>query len=96
MHLFQKIAEYSIFGNRWFWFHSCGGAVGAKLFLYLGLGRWQALGLVVFIAIMWEILEYFIETDCHPDYVYGSLERWAYDSLGDIFGAIIMALVVVW
>jgi hypothetical protein len=94
MHLLKKIVDWSIFGNKYFWFHSMGGAVGAKLFLLMGLDRSQAFGLVVFIALMWEVLEYFIETAGHPDYIYGSHERWLYDSLGDIVGAIFMAGVV--
>lgn len=86
--------DWMTFGNRWFWFHSMGGAVGAKLFI-LVLSPWSAFALVAIVALVWEMFEYFIDVGCNPDYVYGSRERWFYDSLGDVLGAVLMALVVV-
>ena len=70
------------------------GAIGAKLFL-LFMGKWQAFFAVVVVAFLWEVFEFFIETHGHPEEVYGSVERWLYDSVGDILGAVIMAFVVV-
>ena len=93
MHLLKNLVNKGIFGNRWFWFHSMGGAVGAKLFAYL-VDPWQAFGLVVVIAFLWEVFELWGD-DWHPENVYGSVERWVYDSVMDIVGAVFMAFVVV-
>ena len=82
-------------GNVWAWFHILGGAVGAKIFL-LYLDKWNALLLVFAITILWEVFE-FIKDGGKAGMIriYGSLERWFYDSLGDVIGANFVAWVVV-
>lgn len=81
--------------NQWAWFHIGGGGVLAKAFLLFGCGKWSSLAFVALIAVLWEVIEYFIETDGKPENVYGSRRRWFWDSFGDVVGAILMALIVV-
>ena len=92
--MIKKIIDKGIFGNRWFWFHSMGGAVGAKIFLLFGMDKVPSFALVALIAVLWEILE-LCGDKFHPEEVYGSWERWAYDAFMDIVGAVFMAGVVV-
>jgi hypothetical protein len=51
---------------------------------------------VFLITILWEVVEYFADGGAEGMIdIYGSLERWAYDSAGDIIGANLMSLAVV-
>jgi hypothetical protein len=53
--------------------------------------------LVIFlITIAWEVFEFVIDGgEQGMINIYGSLERWFYDSLGDVVGANFIAFVVV-
>ncbi len=45
--------------------------------------------------VIWEGVEYFLETGAKPAEVYGSAERFYYDAAGDILLAIACAMLVV-
>ena len=77
-------------GNVWLWFHILGAGVLAKI----GIIFFPALTtvLIIFaIAIIWEIIELYVQ----GTKVYGNTKIWLADSLGDVLGAVLMALVVV-
>jgi len=78
--------------NTWLWFHILAGAVGGKIGLKLGLSNLTIMGIIFGLAIGWEVIEYLIENQIG---VYRSLERWAWDSFGDIFGALTCCLIVI-
>ena len=87
MDFVRKFYQWGIYGNRWLWFHSSAGMLGFGLAYRLGFVFWLAVMCVAMAAIGWEVIEYFIE--CGGDSekiieIYGSIERWAYDSLGDV------------
>ena len=79
--------------NCWAWFHILFGGIGAKVFLQF-TDKWNALLFVFLITILWEV---FVKVGGKQGMIdiYGSLERWAYDSAGDILGANLMALIVI-
>ena len=82
--------------NVWAFFHIFFGGLGAKLF-NIYLDKWETMILVFIITILWEVYE-FIKHGGKAGMIkiYGSLIRWFYDSLGDVVGANLMALVVVY
>ena len=89
MNVLQKLLYWGFNGNSWCWFHILAGGLIAKF-----CGFWT----VVVLAFGWEIIEFFLESggsleNCKK--TYGSVERWVYDSIGDIIGAIICAAIVV-
>jgi hypothetical protein len=90
-----KFFKWGFFGNTWVWFHMLGGAVYANI-----ARRWltkvETLVSLFILTVAWEVIEFFSGGGVDGMIViYGSLERWAYDSLGDIVGAMITALLVV-
>jgi len=93
--MIRKFWDWGLMDNVWAWFHIFFGGLGARLFLEV-LEPSQALALVFLITILWEIIEYASVggKDGVID-IYGSVERWIYDSAGDIIGANLMALIVV-
>ena len=93
--MLKKLLNWGFKYNVWAWFHIMAGAVGAKLAL-LFFDRWESLIVVSVCAVGWEFVEFVIDGGVDGMIrIYGSLERWIYDCLGDIIGAILMALVVV-
>ena len=56
----------------------------------------QAVLVVLTTTIVWEIYEFFADGGIEGMVViYGSLERYGYDTLGDIIGAMCIALMVI-
>jgi hypothetical protein len=91
--MISKFWLYGIKGNVWFLFHCAAGLV-----LYLiacafipKRKHYRALITVLLLALGWEVFEYL-----HDDVltVYGSYERWAYDSAGDVLGAVAVAAIL--
>ena len=77
-------------GNVWLWFHILGAGVLAKI----GIIFFPALitVLIIFaIAIIWEIIELYVQGTG----IYGNTKIWLADSLGDVLGAVLMAIIVV-
>ncbi|NOY60446.1 MAG: hypothetical protein GXO75_16160 [Calditrichaeota bacterium] len=83
--------KYAFLQNRWLWFHILAGGALAKISLQYLLAR-DAVAVVVALAIFWEIME-----SLRPDIekIYGSYLRFFYDAVGDIVGAVAMALIVI-
>ncbi len=75
--------------NVWLWFHILAGGFLMRVFLHL-LDPQRAFISVLAIAVIWEIIEYFMS---NIEQIYGSKKAFAADALGDIIGACIMALI---
>jgi len=84
------------FNQNWaIWFHMGAGAVGAKIAMNY-FSNWNSLLVISLLAVLWELVEFECDGGINGMIkIYGSLERWFYDSLGDIIGAMLMAYVVV-
>ena len=84
--------KWGLFGNTWAWFHIMGGA-----FLGFALRRYMNQKLAVIVAfsimILWEVFE-LVQGDIIS--IYGSWERWFYDSSGDVVGALVVAILVIY
>ncbi|MBT4147481.1 MAG: hypothetical protein HOE45_11525 [Gammaproteobacteria bacterium] len=90
-----KFFKWGLFGNTWAWFHIAGGAVGAKI-AQCFLDEANTLLVMFGLVILWEVFEFILDGGIEGmKKIYGSLERWFYDSLGDVVGAMLMAIVVV-
>lgn len=76
--------------NTWLWFHILGGGILAKILL-IWLHPQLAVLTVLGVAVLWEIGEYVFDD---VEKTYGSKKRFYKDALQDIFGALIMAIVV--
>jgi hypothetical protein len=88
MTFFKRLLEWGFKGNTWVWFHILAGGVGAKV-----LNVWMTdVNFVMLGAMVWELIEV---TFSSPIKVYGSIARWGYDSLGDVLGAVLAAIIVV-
>ena len=93
--MIRKLWNWGFMDNCWAWFHILFGGLGARLFMCV-LDAVPTIALVFLITILWEVVEYFADGGAEGMIdIYGSLERWAYDSAGDIIGANLMALAVV-
>ena len=86
--MIELLKEMTV-GNVWLWFHILGAGVLAKV----GIIFFPALTtvLIIFaIAVIWEIIELYVQ----GTKVYGNTKTWLADSLGDVLGAVLMAIVV--
>ena len=92
----HPLFQYGILNNRWLWFHILGAAVLARLFLYFGYTDQHAFGLVLMIALLWEVIEYFWKMEIKKNLLstYGSEKRFFLDAFGDIAGAVIISLII--
>ena len=86
--------NYGFCQNDGIWMHLIGGAILSKIirtrFSYL-----KTILIILAIAIIWEIIEIYIET---PNLgamlaIYGSTTRYIYDTIGDILGAVIITAI---
>jgi hypothetical protein len=93
--MIRKLIDWGFMHNTWAWFHILGGGVGAKIAL-IWLDASMALLVIFLITIAWEVFEFIVDGGEQGMIdIYGSLERWFYDSLGDVVGANFIAFVVV-
>ena len=88
--------RYGFIENEMLWAHMIGGAILGKVFI-LFFPPFVSLAIIFGIAVLWEIIEAWIETPNEKEMaaVYGSVQRYWYDTFGDIFGVIIMAAAAV-
>jgi hypothetical protein len=90
---FQRFLNEGFCANFWIWFHILAGGGGAKILMMLFRFRPLHAFLIVFgCAIIWEVCEFSIHS---VKVIYGSYSRWAFDTAGDIIGAVIAAAIVV-
>ncbi len=88
----MSILQAMFLKNTWLWFHILGGGIIAKVCLKFGAEAQLAFIITLGIAIFWEIIEYNIS---NVGEIYGTKKRYFGDAVGDVFGALAMALVVV-
>lgn len=89
-----KFFKWGFFGNTWIWFHMLGGGVGAFILLPF-MAALKILLTMLVITLLWEVYEFIKEGGfAGVKKVYGSVERWFYDSLGDVIGAMLISLLV--
>jgi hypothetical protein len=89
--------HYGFALNEGIWIHLIGSAILAKI-IRIKFSYWITVIFVVLIAIAWEALEIYIETPTMESVlaIYGTFDRYLYDTAGDIVGALVMALIVNW
>ena len=90
--MMHPLFKYCIYQNKWLWFHILAGGILAKLALAFFKNGQIAMEIVLLSAILWEIFEYFKD---NVGKIYGSKKHFFLDSLGDIAGAVIMAIIIV-
>jgi len=90
----SKLIDWGFCSNQWVWFHILGGGLIAR-FLIVWLNQYQTIMTVLAIALLWEVIEYVFETRGKPAIIYGSVERWAWDTVGDILGSVACAALVI-
>ena len=67
--------------DGWTSYHIAAGAFLGKIFQWCGWSDlWCVLGVFI-IGVLWEIFEWFVENWR----VYGSKEKWAYNTMSDLF-----------
>lgn len=90
------ITKYGLLRNSWLWAHISGGLVLGKV-INLTLPGWQTVLAVFIIAIAWEIFEHFVDTPTHAieKKLYGSVRAYWFDTIADVLGATVAALIVV-
>jgi len=89
--IFKKFIKLGLCTNYWLWFHLLSGALGTKLFLHYFTNE-QAIIIVMIITILWELLEYMIDSFKK----YASHEKWLYDSAGDILAVWLISIIIIW
>lgn len=97
MKWYEKLLRWGFCTNYWVWFHILVGGLIANV-CSIWLPGWLS-ALVVFIAaLVWEGVEFYFESDMTVEEIrktYGSVERWIYDSIGDVLGAVACGIIVV-
>ena len=97
MKWYEKLLRWGFCQNQWIWFHGLAGGCLAKVGLLVCTSL-RSLLYVALMALAWEVVEFFVECKGRWNIIidiYGSKERWFYDSLGDVLIAIAMAGIVV-
>lgn len=85
----MKLIKQGFCQNYWLWFHIFSAAILTRFF-NLFLNKLLTVLVILSIAIIWEIIEYKVEGIS----AYKNKEKWAYDTAGDILGAVIISLIM--
>ena len=97
--MISKFYQWGIYENRWLWFHLYAGCFGYWLAGEIGMSLGQSVISIASLALSWEIIEYFLECGGNPERlieIYGSIERWGYDTAGDIIVPLVLGIVFWW
>ena len=78
----NNLFKEAIYNNRWLWFHILLGGLLCKIFLIFLLPQ-KAILLVIILSILYEIYQWI-----------ANIHRNFLDSIGDIMGAFLMAVIV--
>lgn len=90
----DKIREFfrhGVLTNVWLWFHMLFGGIFAYFCKIANMDCYTSLLSLLLLAILWEVYEYISD---NVENVYGGIERFLYDSIGDVIGAMIIAALV--
>jgi len=88
----SKFVKFALCGNVWIWFHILAAAFGTRLFL-LKFSQKVTMLIVSAIVLLWEVFEVVVGGDLAQ--TYGSLERYFYDTAGDIIGAMVVSVIII-
>ena len=88
----SKFVKLALCGNVWIWFHILAAALGTRLFL-IKFSQKTTLLIVSAIVMGWEVFEVVVGGDLAQ--TYGSLERYFYDTAGDIIGAMVVSVIII-
>jgi len=90
-----KLIKWGLNGNTWVWFHILGGGILARV-LMIWFSDIQTLLIVSAVALLWEVFEFFLDGGIEGMiHIYGSFDRWFWDSVGDVLGTIFCAFLIV-
>jgi len=98
MKWYNKLWRWGLMGGNYYGtFHAFAGLAIAKV-ANIWLAGWLSVLIVLVGAIIWERIEFKIE--CKGDWkiverTYGTVEKYWYDTVGDILLALIFAAIVV-
>ena len=93
--MIRKFWNWGLMDNCWAWFHMLFGGIGARISLALGFSKLETVIIVLVLALGWEVIEFYWDGGkAGMIKIYKTLERWFYDSLGDVVGAMVIALLV--
>jgi len=84
--------KWAFIENSWLHFHMFAGGVAALICKYFDVGNITSTIIVAVAAIGWEVIEFYIEDQ---RLVYGTMNRWAWDTFGDIVGAELISVLVI-
>ncbi len=93
----SKLINWGFNSNSWLWFHIFAGSLLLKALLVFGVVTWLAVLITVLVAIIWEFIEFWLENDGkweNVENIYSSVERWKWDTFGDVFGVVIIILII--
>lgn len=93
MKWYEKLLKWGFNSNYWVWFHILVGGILAKISVSF-VSPLLTVAEVIVIAMVWEVYEYNRDKD-RLEEIYGSVEKFVYDSIGDIVGAVLCAVLVV-
>lgn len=103
----SKLIDWGFCKNQWLWFHLFASTILTKLLLffqvstvlfvfkYVPISIATVINMVVAI-LLWELIEFFVENKgkwSNVEKNYGSVEKWKYDTIGDILGAVFIVLI---
>ncbi len=72
------------------------GGIGAKIADTLGYSSIKTIIIISVLAIGWEVIEFLWDGGIKGMIkIYGSLERWFYDCMGDIIMTVVIAWLVI-
>jgi len=95
MDFLYKLLKWGFNGNVWIWFHMLFGGIGARIGIEF-LSVTYTLLVVLTLALIWEVIEFIVDGGTEGMIkIYGSVERWEYDSLGDVLGTMAIAVLAV-
>lgn len=92
----SKLIDMGFCRNRWVWFHILAGLFLFKALVTCGVAMITAAIIVSVVAILWEVVEFFVENGGKWDNViqnYGSVEKWKWDTIGDVLGVILVIAI---
>ena len=92
----SKLIDMGFCRNNWLWFHLFSALILFKALIAMGAAMITTAIIISVIAILWEIVEFFVENGGKWENViqnYGSLEKWKWDTIGDVLGVIIVIAI---
>lgn len=92
----SKLIDMGFCRNQWVWAHIFLGAIIFNSLVACNVVVWLSMVITISVAIIWEFIEFFVENEGSWDKVkenYGSIEKWKYDSIGDVLSVVIIILI---